>query len=175
MQQRQSKQFRQDSSKIVPYALSMAVWDLHQRQHVRYMQMWNLLAKEKAALELNEKTKRMSCDNPNRAMADDWEPKQRIQQKSVLHKVWEIRDKHHLPDQRKWSSTILKDLPPYMDLKPPEIKTWINGNLSKKDYSVEILRASHQTIDTYSDKWTHVFSFRWHFKCRLRSPDSFPW
>ena len=114
--------------------------------------------REKAALELYEKTKRMSCDNPNRAMVDDWEPKQRIQQKSVLHKVWEIREKHHLPDQRKLSSAVLKDLPPHMDLKPPEIKTWIKGNLSKKDDPVEILRASLQTIDTYSDKWIHVYT-----------------
>ena len=105
--------------------------------------------REKAALELFEKTKRTSCDNPTRAMVDNWEPKQRIQQKSVLHKVWEIRDKHHLPDQRKLTSAVLKDLPPHMDLKSPEIKTWIKGNLSKKDDPVEILRASLQTIDTY--------------------------
>ena len=90
-------------------------------------------------------------------MVDNWEPKQRIQQKSVLHKVWEIRDKHHLPDQRKLTSAVLKDLPPHMDLKSPEIKTWIKGNLSKKDDPVEILRASLQTIDTYSDQWIHVY------------------
>ena len=41
-----------------------------------------------------------------------------------------------------------------MELKSPGIKTWIKGNLSKKDDPVEILRASLlQTIDTYSDQW----------------------
>ena len=45
-----------------------------------------------------------------------------------------------------------------MDLKSPEIKTWIKGNLSKKDDPVEILRASLQTIDTYSDQWIHVYT-----------------
>ena len=45
-----------------------------------------------------------------------------------------------------------------MDLKPPEIKTWIKGNLSKKDDLIEILQASLQTIDTYSDQWIHVYT-----------------
>ena len=113
---------------------------------------------EKAALELFEKAKRGSCDNPNKEMVDNWEPKNRIKQKSVLHSVWEIREKHHLPHLRRLTNTVLKDLPPHMDLKPPEIKTWIKGNLSKKDDPIEILQASLQTIDTYSDQWIHVYT-----------------
>ena len=31
--------------------------------------------REKAALELFEKAKRGSCDNPNKEMVDNWEPK----------------------------------------------------------------------------------------------------
>ena len=38
----------------------------------------------KAALELYKKTKRTSCDNPNRMLVDRWQPINRLQQKSVL-------------------------------------------------------------------------------------------
>ena len=98
--------------------------------------------REKAALELYEKTKRTSCDSPNRVRIDKWEPKDRIQQKSVLHNVWEVRGKHHLPESRRLTSVVLKDLPPHMDLHAPEINTGIKGKVSKKDDPVEILRAS---------------------------------
>ena len=62
--------------------------------------------REKAALELFEKAKRGSCDNPNKEMVDNWEPKNRIKQKSVLHSVWEIREKHHLPHLRRLNKTL---------------------------------------------------------------------
>ena len=54
--------------------------------------------REKVVVELFEKTNRTSCNNPTRVMVDYWEPKQRIQQKSFLHNVWENQDKHHVPD-----------------------------------------------------------------------------
>ena len=114
--------------------------------------------REKAALELYEKTKRTSCDSPNRVMIDKWEPKNRIQQKSVLHNVWEVKGKHHLPESRRLTSVVLKDLPPHMDLHAPEINTGIKGKVSKKDDPVEILRASLETIDSYSDQWIHVYT-----------------
>ena len=114
--------------------------------------------REKAALELYEKTKRTSCDSPNRVMIDKWEPKDRIQQKSVLHNVWEVIGKHHLPESRRLTSVVLKDLPPHMDLHAPEINTGIKGKVSKKDDPVEILRASLETIDSYSDQWIHVYT-----------------
>ena len=51
-------------------------------------------------------------------------------------------DKYHLPDHRKLSSTVLKDPPPHLDLKSLKIKTWIKGNVFKKDDLVDILRSS---------------------------------
>ena len=116
------------------------------------------MRREKAALELYEKTKRTSCDNPNRKMIDAWEPKNRIQQKSVLHNVWEIKGKHHLPEERRLTNVVLKDLPPHMVLKAPEIRMNIKRNVSKKDDPVQILRASLETIDSYSDQWIHVYT-----------------
>ena len=114
--------------------------------------------REKAALELYEKTKRTTCDNPNRMMVDNWEPNNRIKQKSVLHNVWEIKDKHHLPEDRRLTNVVLPDIPPHMDFRPPTIKMSIKGNISKKDDPVKILTASLQTIDSYSDNWIHVYT-----------------
>ena len=45
-----------------------------------------------------------------------------------------------------------------MDLHAPEINTGIKGKVSKKDDPVEILRASLETIDSYSDQWIHVYT-----------------
>ena len=81
--------------------------------------------REKAALELYEKTMRTSCDNPNRILVENWQPTNRLQQKSVLHKVWELKEKHHLPDQRKVTSAVLEDMPPNINLNPPEIRLTI--------------------------------------------------
>ena len=114
--------------------------------------------REKAALELYEKTMRTSCDNPNRILVENWQPTNRLQQKSVLHKVWELKEKHHLPDQRKLTSAVLEDMPPNLNLRPPEIKLTIKGNVSKKDDPTEILRAALETIDSYSDTWIHVYT-----------------
>ena len=114
--------------------------------------------REKAALELYEKTMRTSCDNPNRILVENWQPTNRLQQKSVLHKVWELKEKHHLPDQRKVTSAVLEDMPPNINLNPPEIRLTIKGNVSKKDDPTEILRAALETIDSYSDTWIHVYT-----------------
>ena len=65
--------------------------------------------RETAALELYEKTKRTSCDNPNRMLVDRWQSTNRLQQKSVLHKVWEMKEKHHLPEDRKVKQAVLKE------------------------------------------------------------------
>ena len=114
--------------------------------------------REKAALELYEKTMRTSCDNPNRILVENWQPTNRLQQKSVLHKVWELKEKHHLPDQRKVTSAVPEDMPPNINLNPPEIRLTIKGNVSKKDDPTEILRAALETIDSYSDTWIHVYT-----------------
>ena len=114
--------------------------------------------REKAALELYEKTKRTSCENPNRKLVDRWQPSNRLQQKSVLHKVWEMKERYHLPEERKVTQAVLKETPPHIDLRPPVIKLEIQGSLSKKDDPTEILRAALQTIDSYSDKWIHVYT-----------------
>jgi len=57
------------------------------------------LRREKATLELFEKSKREEKDSPNRKLVDEWHPETRLKQKSVLHKVLELQTKHNLPTQ----------------------------------------------------------------------------
>ena len=69
----------------------------------------------------------------NRKLVDRWQSSNNLQQKSVLHKVWEMKKKYHLPEERKVTQAILKKTPPHIDLRLPVIKLAIQGSLSKKD------------------------------------------
>ena len=41
---------------------------------------------------------------------------------TVIHKVWEMKDKHHFPEDRKVKQTVLKETPLHIDLRAPENK-----------------------------------------------------
>ena len=71
------------------------------------------LRREKATLELFEKCKREERNNPNRRLVDEWQPQTRLKQKSVLHKVLELQEKHDLPTQRQEITNVMKDMPPH--------------------------------------------------------------
>ena len=107
------------------------------------------LRREKATLELFEKSKRENRSNPNRRLVDEWQPQTRLTQKSVLHKVLELQGKHDLPTQRQDNNTVMKDMPPHRIFKLPEIRMSLIGNVTKKDDPVTVLTASLLTIDKF--------------------------
>ena len=116
------------------------------------------LRREKATLELFEKSKRENRSNPNRRLVDEWQPQTRLTQKSVLHKVLELQGKHDLPTQRQDNNTVMKDMPPHRIFKLPEIRMSLIGNVTKKDDPVTVLTASLLTIDKFPDEWIHVYT-----------------
>ena len=71
------------------------------------------MRRKKAALELHERSKRLENNHPNKALVDNWKPKNRITQKSVLHKVQELKEQHHLPEAREPLIRVPGSLPPF--------------------------------------------------------------
>ena len=116
------------------------------------------LRREKATMELYEKCKREDKRNPNRKLVDEWQPQTRLKQKSVLHKVLELQEKHNLPTQRQEIITVMKDMPPHREYILPEICMTLVGNVTKKDDPVTVLTASLLTIDKFPDDWIHVYT-----------------
>ena len=116
------------------------------------------LRRGKATMELYEKCKRENTSNPNRKLVDEWQPQTRLKQKSVLHKVMELKEKHNLPTQRQEIMTVMKDMPPHNEYILPEICVTLVGNVTKKDDPVTVLTASLLTIGKFPDDWIHVYT-----------------
>ena len=107
------------------------------------------MRRKKAALELHERSKRLEKNHPNRALVDNWKPKSRITQKSVLHKVQELKEQHHLPETREPLIRVPGSLPPFLPLKEAAIKTKLIGNANKKSDPLILKTSALDTIDSY--------------------------
>ena len=59
------------------------------------------IRRKKAALELYERAMRMEPTHPCRHLVEKWKGLARLQQKSVLHVVKDLRKSHHLPENRQ--------------------------------------------------------------------------
>ena len=116
------------------------------------------LRREKATIELYEKCKRELKGSPNRSLVDGWQPGTRLRQKSMLHKVLELKDKHDLPTLRKETIPVCRDMPPHINVTIPDIRMTLLGDCTKKDDPVTLLNASLRTIDSYPDDWIHVYT-----------------
>lgn len=116
------------------------------------------LRREKATLELFEKCKREDRGNPNRKLVEEWQPQARLKQKSVLHKVLDLQEKHNLPNERLDITNVMRDMPPHKEYRLPEVGMSLVGNVTKKDDPVTILTASLLTIDKFPDDWIHVYT-----------------
>ena len=62
------------------------------------------MRRDKAALEIHEKCKRMDSEHPNRKLVDTWTPRNRIQQRSVLHHATKLLEKQNLPEKKTTNS-----------------------------------------------------------------------
>jgi ribonuclease HI len=116
------------------------------------------IGRDKAAMTLYERQKRMEKDHPNRKLVDGWIPIQRIKQISILQHVKNIQDRYHLPEKRQQTSRVNKELPPNTQYKGPDIYVDIHNQIDKNDDPVLLSITSRKTIDTYPDDWIHIYT-----------------
>ena len=125
--------------------------------------------RKKAALELYERAKRMEPKHPCRILVDKWKHLSRLQQKSVLHIVEDLKIKHHLPENRENIQKVDQNLPPHKILKTPTIrKSLFNGANKKSDPNVLKLGAL-ETIDSYPNSWIHTYTDGSAFKATINA------
>ena len=116
------------------------------------------MRRQKAALEIFERSKRLEKNHPSRMLVDNWKQLNRLKQTSVLHKVSELKEKHYLPDQRKPLDRVSKDMPPSIPLKQPTISTRLLDG-SNKQSNIATLRASAlETVNSYPKDWIHIYT-----------------
>lgn len=116
------------------------------------------LRREKAAIELYERSLRMSPNHPNHILVNQWKPKSRLKQKSILHFVTEVKDKHHLPQTRKETPRVNSKIHPSTTLKEPQIELELKDKSTKATESFELMMSAHQTISSYPDDWIHIYT-----------------
>ena len=117
------------------------------------------LRREAAAIEMVERYRRKPKDHPNRKVVDSWTPNNRIQKKSILMVENELQLKHHLPGNREMECPISRNNPPHKTTKKPVIKTKLSSYVSKKHSEpTELFNIGQKTIDSYSEKWIHIYT-----------------
>ena len=127
------------------------------------------LRRKKAALELYERAKRMDPKHPCRGLVDKWKCVARLQQKSVLHVVKDLKNHHHLPENRQEMHKAIKELPPHRNLKSPEIRKTLLGNKNKKSDPISLKLSALETIDQYSRDMIHVYTDGSAFKATVNA------
>ena len=127
------------------------------------------IRRRKAALELYERAKRMEPNHPCRTLVDKWKHLSRLQQKSVLHIVEEIKPNHYMPPNRENIIRVDKNLPPHGNLSVPTIrKSLFNGANKKSDPNILKLGAL-ETIDSYPKSWVHTYTDGSAFKATINA------
>ena len=116
------------------------------------------IRRQKAALEIYERSKRLEKDHPSRILVENWKPLNRLKQTSVLHKVQELKEKHHLPEPRQPLERVPKSLPPSHSLKQPNIRKTLLDGSNKKSNPLVLKASALETVETYSKDWIHVYT-----------------
>ena len=116
------------------------------------------MRREKATIETFERCHRMPPSHPAKKLVERWTPKHRIKNKSILHHVQSIREKTKLPEERAPLRKI-PSKPPNELCSPPEIETTLKRkNVTKKSDPVVLKFAAEETVHSYPDDWTHVYT-----------------
>ena len=127
------------------------------------------LRREKAALEMYERAKRMEEKHPARQLVEKWKLKDRIQHKSIMHHIVNLRGKCHLPNEREPIHRVLK-IPPHIKTRPPEVVTHLkNQNANKKTDPVLLRIEAEDTILTYPLEWIHIYTDGSAFKATVNA------
>ena len=127
------------------------------------------IRREKAALEMYERAKRMDTQHPAKLLVDNWKQKERIQHKSIMHHVTNLREKCHLPNEREPMCRVPK-IPPHTQPRPPEIVTHLkNKSMSKKTDPVLLKLEAEDTIAAYPPEWIHIYTDGSAFKATVNA------
>jgi len=127
------------------------------------------LRRQKAALDLYERAKRMDPTHPCRVLVDKWKCLARLQQKSILHVVEDLKLKHHLPDNRAPLEKVNSTLPPHGNVQIPMTKSKLIDGSNKKSDPNTLKLASLETIDAYPKDWIKVYTDGSAFKATVNA------
>ena len=127
------------------------------------------LRRQKAALDLYERAKRMEKNHPCKQIVDDWKRLARLQQKSIMHVINDLQNKHHLPENRQTIERVRRDLPPNFELKSPIIKCELIDNVNKKSDPHTLKMSALETIDSYPKDWVHAYTDGSAFKATVNA------
>ena len=127
------------------------------------------LRRDKAALEIYERNIRMNVDDPNKKLIDKWRPQYRLKQKSILHHISELQEKHHLPENRAKIQRINKNLPPHATYKLPLIKVELADKTDKSYDPTSLMLSAFKTIDQYPENWIHAYTDGSAFKATTKA------
>ena len=125
--------------------------------------------RKKAALELYERAKRMDASHPCRNLVDKWKGLARLQQKSVLHVVQNLKNQHHLPENREQLQKVIREMPPHRNLKTPTVNQNLIGGETKKSDPNTLKLSALETIDQYSKNWIHAYTDGSAFKATVNA------
>ena len=125
--------------------------------------------RKKAALELYERAKRMEPSHPCKSLVDNWKGLSRLQQKSVLHVVEDLKTKHHLPENRKPLQKVIREIPPHRNMKSPTIRKTLLGKETKKSDPISLKASALETIDQYPKEWIHIYTDGSAFKATVNA------
>ena len=115
--------------------------------------------RKRAALELYERSRRLEKDHPNRVLIEKWTPNQRLKKTtSVLDTVTELKNNHHLPENREPIERVPLLLPPHSHLRRPDIKKNLIDNSGKNTYQIALKSSALETIDSYPSTWIHAYT-----------------
>merc|ERR1719239_740300 len=95
---------------------------------------------------------------PMQKIVEDWKRLARLQQKSIMHVVNDLQNKHHLPENRQIIERVRRDLPPNFELKSPIIKTELICNANKKSDPHIMKTSALETIHSYPKDWVHAYT-----------------
>ena len=115
------------------------------------------MRREKAALETFERCKRMPPNHPAKKLVEEWKPINRIKHQSLMHQVTKLQTNIKLPEDREPLRKTCS-VPPSCQPTPPEIRTSLKDNATKKDDIVDLKKSAEKTILSYPEDWTHTYT-----------------
>lgn len=115
------------------------------------------IRRQKAALEALERYRRFNPGHPAKNLVENWKPKNRIKNKSIMHHMKEIENKVHLPKDRTPIERA-KSMGPHCTPKAPETSSLLKGYANKQTDPIELKRQAEDTIAQYPDNWVHVYT-----------------
>ena len=127
------------------------------------------IRRKKAALELYERAMRMEPTHPCRHLVEKWKGLARLQQKSVLHVVKDLRKSHHLPENRQCLQKVIRELPPHRNITSPVINKTLIGKETKKSDPNTLKLSALETIDQYPKDKIHVYTDGSAFKATVNA------